>query len=39
MDHMGRLLVHQEVAGTNVGLEKHVEQNLRRCCSATSISA
>jgi len=29
MDHMGRLLVHQEVPGTNVGLEKHVEQNLR----------
>jgi len=29
MDHMGRLIVHQEVPGTNVGLEKHVEQNLR----------
>lgn len=29
MDHLGRLLVHQEVPGTNVGLEKHVEQNLR----------
>lgn len=29
MDHMGRLIVHQEVAGTNVGLEKHVEQSLR----------
>ncbi len=29
MDHMGRLLVHEEVAGTNVGLEKHVNQSLR----------
>jgi hypothetical protein len=29
MDHMGRLLVHQEVPGTNVGLEKHVFQNLK----------
>jgi hypothetical protein len=29
MDHMGRLIVHQEVPGTNVGLEKHVNQSLR----------
>lgn len=29
MDHLGRLIVHEEVPGTNVGLEKHVEQNLR----------
>lgn len=29
MDHMGRLIVHEEVPGTNVGLEKHVQQNLR----------
>jgi hypothetical protein len=29
MDHMGRLLVHQEVPGTNVGLEKHVTQSLK----------
>lgn len=29
MDHLGRLIVHQEVPGTNVGLEKHVQQNLR----------
>ena len=29
MDHMGRLIIHQEVPATNVGLEKHVEQNLR----------
>lgn len=28
-DHMGRLLVHEEVAGTNVGLEKHVKENLK----------
>jgi len=28
-DHMGRLLVHREVPGTNVGLEKHVMENLR----------
>ena len=26
---MGRLLIHQEVAATNMGLEKHIEQNLR----------
>lgn len=29
VDHMGRLLVHEEVEGTNIGLEKHVWQNLR----------
>lgn len=29
MDHLGRLLVHQEVPATNVGLEKHVMQNLK----------
>lgn len=29
VDHMGRLLVHEEVAATNMGLEKHVNQNLR----------
>jgi len=29
MDHMGRLLVHEEVAATNVGLEKHVTERLR----------
>jgi hypothetical protein len=29
MDHLGRLIVHEEVAGTNTGLEKHVEQSLR----------
>lgn len=29
MDHMGRLLIHQEVAATNIGLEKHVHQSLR----------
>lgn len=29
MDHMGRLLVHDEVPGTNVGLEKHVNQSLK----------
>src|SRR5579859_707653 len=29
MDHLGRLVVHQEVRGENVGLEKHVNQNLR----------
>ena len=28
-DHMGRLLVHEEVAGTNMGLEKHVNTNLK----------
>jgi len=29
LDHLGRLLVHEEVPGTNIGLEKHVEQHLR----------
>lgn len=29
MDHMGRLIIHQEVPGTNVGLDKHIEQNLK----------
>lgn len=29
VDHKGRLIVHEEVAGTNIGLEKHINQNLR----------
>lgn len=29
MDHLGRLLVHEEVPATNVGLEKHVQQSLK----------
>jgi hypothetical protein len=29
MDHLGRLLVHQEVRAHNVGLEKHIETSLR----------
>ncbi len=29
VDHLGRLLVHEEIPATNVGLEKHVEQSLR----------
>jgi hypothetical protein len=29
MDHLGRLVVHEEIAGTNVGLEKHVLQALK----------
>jgi hypothetical protein len=28
-DHMGRLLVHEEVPGVNVGLEKHVQESLK----------
>ena len=28
VDHMGRLLVHEEVPATNVGLEKHVKESL-----------
>lgn len=28
-DHMGRLLVHKEVGGTNIGLERHVIEHLR----------
>lgn len=29
MDHMGRLLVHEEVPAANIGLEKHVVERLR----------
>jgi hypothetical protein len=29
VDHLGRLLVHEEIAATNIGLEKHIEQNVR----------
>lgn len=29
VDHLGRLLIHAEVPAANIGLEKHVEQNLR----------
>lgn len=29
VDHMGRLLVHEEISGTNTGLEKHIAQSLR----------
>ncbi len=29
MDHLGRLLVHEEVPGTNTGLEKHINQSLK----------
>jgi len=29
VDHMGRLLVHEEVPATNIGLEKHVNERLR----------
>jgi len=29
VDHQGRLLVHEEVAATNIGLEKHIINNLR----------
>lgn len=28
-DHMGRLIIHEEVAGTNIGLEKHIVQHVR----------
>lgn len=28
-DHLGRLLVHQEIAATNVGLEKHINEHVR----------
>ncbi len=28
-DHMGRLLIHEEVPATNIGLEKHILQNLK----------
>lgn len=29
VDHMGRLLIHEEVEAMNTGLEKHVTQSLR----------
>ena len=28
-DHQGRLIIHEEVPGINVGLEKHLQENLR----------
>lgn len=28
-DHMGRLIVHEEVEATNIGLEKHCQESLR----------
>jgi hypothetical protein len=28
-DHMGRLIVHEEIPADNIGLEKHCQQNLR----------
>lgn len=28
-DHLGRLIIHEEVSATNTGLEKHVQQSLR----------
>jgi len=28
-DHQGRLIIHEEVPGINVGLEKHIQYNLR----------
>jgi hypothetical protein len=28
-DHWGRLLVHEEVEATNIGLEKHIEEHLK----------
>jgi hypothetical protein len=29
VDHQGRLIVHEEVAATNIGLEAHVKEHLR----------
>lgn len=29
MDHMGRLVIHQEVPAENIGLERHVNEHLR----------
>jgi hypothetical protein len=29
VDHLGRLLVHEEIPATNIGLEKHIEQHVR----------
>lgn len=29
VDHMGRLLIHEEITATNIGLEKHVEEQLK----------
>lgn len=28
-DHLGRLIVHEEVPGTNIGLEAHIKHNLK----------
>ena len=29
VDHLGRLLVHEEIPATNIGLEKHIEEQVR----------
>src|SRR5580765_146037 len=29
VDHLGRLLVHMEIAATNIGIEKHAQEKLR----------
>jgi len=29
VDHMGRLLIHEEVPASNIGLEKHINENLK----------
>lgn len=29
MDHMGRLLIHEEVPAKNIGLEKHINEHLK----------
>ncbi len=29
IDHQGRLVIHEEVPGENIGLERHIVQNLR----------
>jgi len=38
VDHMGRLLVHEEVPAENIGLEKHVNERLRPRLMASKYS-
>jgi len=38
VDHMGRVLIHQEVPASNVGLEKHIEMYLRPVLWATKYA-
>ena len=39
VDHLGRLLVHEEVPATNIGLEKQVDENAAAAAVGGNTSA